>query len=146
MNREPRRWRRRFANYGRALTLLREAVDAMIKAEEGGSGLSQLEKEGTIQRFEYTFELAWNVLKDYLESQGVVFPEVTPRTVLRKAFEANVIADGDVWMSALDARNKMSHTYAFEEFEKVVQDIRKSYLPVMDGLHAYLLDRTSDDD
>ena len=143
MNSEPPRWKYRFRNYSRALTLLREAIDAIREAEIDKTQMTQLEKEGTIQRFEYTVELAWNVLKDYLESQGVVFLEVTPRTVLRQAFEANVIANGDTWMDALDARNKMSHTYDFREFEKVIQQVRKSYLPVMDDLHSYLLDKTS---
>ena len=85
MNHSTPRWRYRFSNYKRAFTLLREAIETMSE-----SGLSQLEKEGTIQRFEYTMELAWNVMKDYLEHEGVVFEQTTPRNVIRKAFETNL--------------------------------------------------------
>ncbi len=141
MNSEPSRWEYRFRNYSRALNLLREAIDAMIEAEANEAEFTQLEKEGTIQRFEYTMELAWNVLKDYLQHQGVSFQEVTPRITLRKAFQANVIADGDTWMSALDARNKMSHTYDLEKFEEVIKDIRRRYLPALEDLHSYLLEK-----
>ena len=70
------RWQYRFDNYRRAFLLLREAVERMESAS-----LTQLEKEGLIQRFEYTWELAWKVLKDYLEQQGVVLETVTPLAV-----------------------------------------------------------------
>ena len=129
---EPPRWHYRFANYRRAFFLLREALDE--------KELTQLEKEGTIQRFEYTMELAWNVMKDYLEAQNVVLPQITPRAVIRAAFEANLIGDGEAWMDALDDRNKMSHTYNFERFEEVLENIRARYLTAMDELHMLLFD------
>ena len=80
------RWKYRFDNFSRALSLLNEAIDRLDEV-----GLSQLEKEGTIQRFEYTMELAWNVIKDYLQGEGVAFPQATPRAVLRRAFEMGVV-------------------------------------------------------
>lgn len=129
---EPPRWHYRFANYRRAFLLLREALDK----EE----LTQLEREGAIQRFEYTMELAWNVMRDYLEAQNVVLPQITPRAVIRAAFEAQLIRDGEVWMDALDDRNKMSHTYSFERFEEVLERVRRRYLQAMDDLHALLFD------
>lgn len=128
------RWRYRFTNYQRAFLLLREAVEASEDSE-----LSQLEKEGLIQRFEYSMELAWKTMKDYLESENVLISQVTPRNVIRKAFEAGIISDGQVWMDALDARNKMSHTYDFAQFEAVIADIKKSYLEAMEGLYDFLL-------
>lgn len=128
------RWHYRFKNYQRAFTLLREAVEA---SEE--KGLSQLEKEGLIQRFEYTMELAWKTMKDYLESENVVIDQVTPRNVIRLAFEANIIKDGQTWMDALDSRNKMSHTYDFAQFEAVIADIKKSYLAAMDDAYEFFL-------
>lgn len=103
--------------------------------------LSQLEKEGVIQRFEYTMELAWKTLKDYLESENVVLDQITPRTVIRRAFEAGVLQQGDVWQEALDARNRMSHTYNFEVFEQVIASIRSRYLAAFDELHEFLLVR-----
>ena len=125
------RWKYRFDNYKRAFTLLREAVEQET--------LSQLEQEGVIQRFEYTMELAWKTMKDYLESQNVVFDQITPRAVIRKAFEAGIIQEGEVWQNALDARNKMSHTYNFETFRGVIEDIRQHYLAVLDAFYFFLL-------
>ena len=126
------RWRYRFDNYRRAFTLLREAI-------EQERPLTQLEKEGLIQRFEYTMELAWKTMKDYLESENVVFGEFTPRIVIRQAFEAGIIRQGEAWLNALDARNRMSHTYNFETFERVINDIRHSYLEAFDELYEFLL-------
>ena len=129
---EPPRWHYRFASYRRAFLLLREALD-----EEQ---LTQLEREGTIQRFEYTMELAWKVMKDYLEAQNVVLSQVTPRAVIRAAFQAQLVDDGEAWMDALDDRNKMSHTYNFEHFEVVLDNVRARYLAAMDDLHMRLFD------
>ena len=129
---EPPRWHYRFANYRRAFLLLREALDEQE--------LTQLEREGTIQRFEYTMELAWKVMKDYLEAQNVVLPQVVPRAVIRAAFEAQLVDDAEAWMDALDDRNRMSHTYNFERFEEVLDNIRARYLTAMDDLHMRLFD------
>jgi nucleotidyltransferase substrate binding protein (TIGR01987 family) len=125
------RWQYRFDNYKRAFILLREAIEQ--------DTLSQLEQEGVIQRFEYTMELAWKTMRDYLESQNVVFDQITPRAVIRRAFEAGIIQDGETWQKALDARNKMSHTYNFETFGKVIADIRQHYLAVLDAFYFFLL-------
>ncbi len=128
------RWLYRFNNYKRAFTLLREAVTSE-------KALTQLEKEGCIQRFEYAFELAWKVMKDYPESEGLIISPLTPANVVRAAFEARLIADGQVWMDALDARNKMSHTYDFAKFEKVIADIRSSYLASMEEVYLFFLEK-----
>jgi nucleotidyltransferase substrate binding protein (TIGR01987 family) len=128
------RWCYRFDNYRRAFSLLREAI-------EQENPLTQLEKEGVIQRFEYTMELAWKTLKDYLESENVVFEQITPRAVIRRALEAGVIHQGEAWQNALDARNRMSHTYNFEDFERVIAEIRASYLAAFDELYEFLLAR-----
>ncbi len=73
-------------------------------------------------------ELSWKVMKDYLESENVVFEQVTPRSVIRKAFEAKLVKNGDLWMEMLDARNLMSHEYELEEFEKLIEDLQFNYL------------------
>ncbi|MBN2804334.1 MAG: nucleotidyltransferase substrate binding protein [Deltaproteobacteria bacterium] len=127
------RWIYRFNNFQRAYTLLREAME-----EKADHKLNSLEKEGVIQRFEYSIELAWKTLKDYLEYQNVVFSQVTPRVVIKEAFAANII-DGQVWMNALDARNKMSHTYDESKFEEVIEDIQNSYFPAMEELYFKFL-------
>lgn len=128
------RWESRFDNFQRAFFLLREAIE--LSQERG---LTQLEREGTIQRFEYCWELAWKTLKDFLEYQGVVLESVTPRAVIKAGYAAGVIMDGEIWMAALDARNKMSHTYNFKVFEEVVKGIENRYLALMDSLHEKLL-------
>lgn len=130
------RWIYRLDNYRRAFTLLREAIEILQERD-----LTQLEKEGIIQRFEYTWELAWKLLKDYLEFQGVVLDTVTPASVIKAAFGAKIIDHGDVWMRALDARNKMSHTYNFKTFENTIADIRAEYLAVLDALHLAMLEK-----
>ena len=131
MNQEVR-WRYRFRNFSRAYTLLQEATERDV------SELNELEREGVIQRFEYTFELAWNTLKDRLEYGGVVLTEVTPRNVIRQAFTAKLIPDAETWTDMLIDRNLMSHTYDFARFEAVIQNIRSRYLSVLDDLYVRL--------
>ena len=83
------RWIQRFQNFDRAFLLLRSALE-----ERGLEQMSELEKEGLIQRFEYSYELAWKTMKDYLEEQGTIINPVTPRNVIKEAFSAQIIADG----------------------------------------------------
>ncbi len=95
------RWKQRFQNFEKALSHLEEAVNRQ--------NLSDLEKAGTIQIYEFTFELAWKTVKDYLEEQNV---EVKfPRDVIKEGFAYELLKNGDVWMDMLDKRNLMSHTY-----------------------------------
>lgn len=133
---EKPRWQYRFDNYARAFGLLREAIETLSERD-----LSQLEKEGVIQRFEYTWELAWKTLKDLLEDEGISLASVTPKAVIKEAFAAKLIRQGDVWMDALDARNKMSHVYNLRIFEAVIADIRARFLSLFDELHFDLLAR-----
>jgi nucleotidyltransferase substrate binding protein (TIGR01987 family) len=126
------RWKQRFQNFDRAFRLLQEALNRKPEA------LSLLEKEGVVQRFEYTFELAWKTLKDYLEEDGLVISPVTPRQVLKEAFSAKILSDGQVWINMLDNRNLLSHTYDFSVFEQAVQAIAAHYLPAMATLHEFL--------
>ena len=125
-------WKQRFQNFDRAFVLLRQAL------ENGPGALNQLEKEGVVQRFEYSFELAWKTVKDYLEENGILFVTVTPRQVLKDGFAAKVIADGQVWIDMLDHRNLLSHTYSLASFEKAVDAIAARYLPAMAALHEFL--------
>nr|WP_256437988.1 nucleotidyltransferase substrate binding protein [Rhodomicrobium sp. Az07] len=134
------RWVYRFDNYSRAFSLLREAIESSETRE-----LSQLEKEGVIQRFEYTWELAWKLLRDYLGHSGVVLDTITPSAVIRAALSARIIEDGDVWMSALDTRNKMSHTYNFRVFEQTIAAIETHFLGIFDALYMDMFARVTDD-
>jgi nucleotidyltransferase substrate binding protein (TIGR01987 family) len=126
------RWKQRFENFDKTFTLPADAL------KSGPAGLSLLEKEGVIQRFEYSFELAWKTLKDYLEAGGLVITPVTPRQVLKEAFAAKVIDDGQVWINMLDHRNLLSHTYDSSTFENAVDAIAERYLDAMANLHRRL--------
>jgi len=126
------RWKQRFQNFDRAFVLLREAM------ENGPSALNPLEKEGVIQRFEYCFELAWKTVKDYLEEGGFVLATVTPRQVLKDAFAAKILADGQTWIDMLDHRNLLSHTYNRASFEQAVEAIHVRYLAAFAQLHAFM--------
>ncbi|HEV7925429.1 MAG TPA: nucleotidyltransferase substrate binding protein [Verrucomicrobiae bacterium] len=132
------RWKQRFQNFGRGFVLLREAL------ERKPESLSMLEKEGVIQRFEYTFELAWKTIKDYLEEGGLVISPVTPRQVIKEAFAAKVISDGDVWIRMLDNRNLLSHTYDSSVFEQAVEAIAAQYLSAMAKLHEFFLKKSAE--
>jgi len=132
------RWKQRFQNFDRAFVLLRDAM------EKGPEFLNQLEREGVIQRFEYCFELAWKCIKDYLEASGFVFATATPRQVLKDAFAAKVLADGQVWIDMLDHRNLLSHTYSMVNFEKAVDAIHARYLAAFDQLHDFLQNQVNE--
>src|SRR5271156_3893945 len=111
------RWKQRFQNFDRAYKLLAEAL------RDGPHKLSLLEKEGVVQRFEFTFELAWKTVKDFLENGGLVISPVVPRQVIKEAFAAKLLPDGQVWIDMLDHRNRLSHTYSEAVFEKAVEAI-----------------------
>ena len=129
------RWMQRFDNFDRAFVLLREVYDRGVDA------LSQLEKEGAIQRFEVAFELAWRTLKDYLEENGVVVNPVTPRNVIKEAFAANLLDDAQVWIDMMLHRNLLSHTYDIKVFETVLHVVTERYFPAFDRLHEFFLTR-----
>lgn len=119
------RWKQRFKNFELALTQLENAV---LLAQT--RALSDLEKQGLIQAFEFTHELAWNVLKDYLEYQGTT--QLTgSRDAVREAFSRGLVTDGNAWMEMIQSRNKTSHTYnkavADEIVSKVVQLYAKTF-------------------
>jgi nucleotidyltransferase substrate binding protein (TIGR01987 family) len=117
------RWIQRFDNFERALATLGRAVDLSAQRE-----LSELEKQGLIQGFEFTHELAWNVLKDYLEEQGFV-GIIGSKNATREAFKNNLLVDGQAWMDMIKARNQTSHTYKTEIAEEIAKDILTRFFP-----------------
>jgi nucleotidyltransferase substrate binding protein (TIGR01987 family) len=122
------RWQQRFHNYLKAFQTLIEAVELAQTRE-----LSKLEQQGLIQGFEFTHELAWNVLKDYLEHKGFV-DLIGSRDATRLAFKNGLIEDGDIWMAMIKARNQTSHTYNPELAEEVAEDILHSFYPEFEKL------------
>lgn len=117
------RWKQRFDNFQRALQTLTDAVDLSKQRS-----LTRLEQQGLIQGFEFTHELAWNVLKDYLEEQGYV-DLIGSKNATRTAFKNALITDGEAWMAMIRARNLSSHTYNIEVAEEISQDILTRFYP-----------------
>lgn len=117
------RWKQRFDNYRRALQTLRRGVELAATRE-----LSELETQGLIKGFEFTHELAWNVLKDYLEDAGVS-GIIGSKGATREAFRNGLIENGDVWMTMILDRNRSSHTYNLEIAEEIAARILTEYFP-----------------
>jgi len=111
------RWKQRFENYLKAFQTLVEAAELAQERK-----LSKLEQQGLIQSFEFTHELAWNVLKDYLEYQGIS-GIVGSKGATREAFKNELIVDGEAWMDMIKARNQTTHTYNPAIAEDVAGDI-----------------------
>ena len=100
--------------------------------------LNELEKDGIIQRFEFTFELAWKTLQDYFAQESGYVDVKGPRTVLKQAIQDNLLEDGHVWLQMLDNRNLLTHVYDEEESRQILADVASSYLPLLTNL-AFLL-------
>ena len=115
------RWEQRFSNYKKALAQLEKAVE-LRKTRE----LSELEKQGLIQSFEYTHELAWKTLKDFLKSKGQS-DIYGSKDATRKAFNLELIQDGDGWMDMIKERNKNSHTYDETVANEISENIKNCY-------------------
>ncbi|MCR6109470.1 nucleotidyltransferase substrate binding protein [Bacillus sp. A301a_S52] len=122
------RWRQRFENFEKSYLLLKKYSQKEVNNE--------LERAGVIQFFEMTFELAWKVLKDYLESQGFIVK--SPRETIKRAFQIELIDDGHIWLDALAKRNLTTHTYDDALAEKLLQDITHLYLPELTILYEKL--------
>lgn len=124
------RWHQRLANFEKAFERLRSAV-ALSRQRE----LSDLEKQGLIQAFEFTHELAWKVMKDYFSWQGTV--DITgSRDATREAFAQGVVTDGEGWMEMIVSRNQTSHTYNEAVANEIAARVSARYLPLFE---AFLL-------
>ncbi len=128
MNQKSIRWKQRFENYTKAIKNLQVAKE--IKKP------SKIEQAGLIQFFEVSFELAWKVLKDYLESDGFIVK--SPREAIKLAYQNDIITHGEIWLDALQKRNLASHTYdetILDEFWVLICD---EYFPQMYALYEKL--------
>jgi nucleotidyltransferase substrate binding protein (TIGR01987 family) len=130
------RWEQRFSNYSKAMDKLQESVEYIQsshlneKADESEklAVLDEMVKEGLIQRFEYTHELAWKVMKDFAEYQGVTNISGS-RDAIREALQMNLIHSGEVWMDMMLSRNKSSHTYNEATANEIYSKILSEYFP-----------------
>lgn len=119
------RWQQRYAHFQKAFRFLEQTV-AIAQP-------SDAERAGLIQFFEMTFELAWKMLKDYLEAEG--FSVISPRATIKQAFQAGLLDDGHVWLEALTDRNLTVHTYEESLALAVEQSIKTRYYPALLALH-----------
>jgi nucleotidyltransferase substrate binding protein (TIGR01987 family) len=119
------RWQQRFVNLDRAFKQLKDAINRF-------DDLDDLSKEGLVQRFEYTFELSKNTIKDYLESKGEI--EKYPRDIIKKAFQLQIIENGEIWIEMLEKRNIMSHTYDQATFVEIATSIKDRYFVEIENL------------
>jgi nucleotidyltransferase substrate binding protein (TIGR01987 family) len=127
------RWKQRFSNYKKALAQLTKFIDE--------DELNELEKQGLIKAFEYTHELAWNLLKDYLQDQGI--QNITgSKDSVREAFKVGLIEDGESWMDMIKDRNQTVHTYNEATAGAITTNIQTRFFALfvklcekMQGLH-----------
>lgn len=131
------RWMQRFDNYRKALRLLGQAVEIVSQRVNEDEAVEDLLKEGLIQRFEYTHELAWKVMKDYAEYQG--YTDIRgSRDAFRKAFEMGIITDKR-WMESIADRNLTSHNYDDETAEVIYEAVVNVYYPLFVQLENTML-------
>ena len=122
------RWQQRFSNYRKALIKLNQAVELLSTQIEREEMVDELLQEGLIQRFEYTHELAWKVMKDYAEYQG--YTDVRgSRDAIRKALEMGLIDDKH-WMDTIEDRNLTVHNYDNEIATEIYDNIMNVYAPL----------------
>lgn len=119
------RWKQRFENFERALNVLNRTL--LINSP------SEAEKGGIIQFFEISFELAWKVLKDYIENNGEIVK--SPRETLRKAYDTELIENGKAWLDGLDDRNLSTHAYDEVQINQIITRIRNIYHPELNALY-----------
>ncbi len=124
------RWHQRLSNFTSALSQL--ALAAHLAQQRD---LSNLEKQGLIQEFEFTHELAWNVIKNYFEFQGA--SQITgSRDATREAFRVGLITNGDAWMEMIQSRHQSTHTYNQALADAIVGKILRSYFPLFEEFRA----------
>lgn len=125
------RWEQRFSNFNKAMSKLSQAV-----AQASTEKLSELEVEGLIQRFEYTYELAWKTLQDLIKQQGIV--DINgPGQVLNQAFQMGLISNAESWRRLKKSRELTSHTYNSETARAISDSIIKEYF----GLFKFLQEK-----
>ncbi|WP_297204812.1 nucleotidyltransferase substrate binding protein [uncultured Brachyspira sp.] len=134
------RWKQRFNNFSKAYNLLKSVFE-----EKKIEDLSLLEREGVVQRFEYTYELAWKTLKDYLEYNGNLNNiDISPRNIFKEAYSAKIIKNQESFIDMMLSRNLLSHTYDFIKFTEIIEKIENEYLKILNELHNFFLERIND--
>ena len=131
-NQKDIRWEQRFSNYQKALQQLEEVA--------GLEHPNKFEEQGLVKAFEFTYELAWNTLKDFLVHQG--FSDIVgSRDAIRTAFKQGLLAEGRIWMRMIESRNKTAHTYNEKTAQEIVADVREQFVPQFIELRKTLSQR-----
>jgi nucleotidyltransferase substrate binding protein (TIGR01987 family) len=131
------RWVQRLDSYAKALKRLQDASEQYKLHKNEESNLLDVIRDGYIQAFEFTQELSWNLLKDYLQNQG--FSDIHgSKDTYRLAFREGYIDEGEVWMDMIRSRNNSSHTYDEAEADNIIGKIENSYISEFQKLEAYL--------
>lgn len=108
-------------------------LDESLKEKE-----TELIIDAVLHRFEFTFELAWKTMKDYLEYVGVIDKTGSPREIIQSAFQYGMITEGDAWINMMLARNSLSHLYDEEKSRNIYKDIKETYLELLKKLNQKL--------
>ncbi len=121
------RWKQRFQNFEKAFLFFQSAVEK--------DSYSPIEIGGLVQSFEFTFELGWKTIKDFLYEQGI--ETHYPREALKEGFNTKIIIDGHAWMHMLEKRNELSHTYNEKVAHQAVEVIRHQYYPAIEQVYKF---------
>jgi nucleotidyltransferase substrate binding protein (TIGR01987 family) len=130
MNDADTRWQQRLSNYRRALSQLQKFIDH--------GHLNELEQQGLIKAFEFTHELAWNVMKDYLQYQGNNSIHGS-RDATREAFQLGLLQNGDIWMGMIKSRNQSAHTYNKETADEISKLVLNEYFSLFKAFEQKMM-------
>ena len=122
------RWKYRFDNFAKSFKVLKRSLEI--------ENPSEVERGGVIQFYEMSFELAWKMIKDYLQEEG--FEVKSPRAAIKQGIQMELLDDPYKWMDALEDRNLTAHTYDEETAIRVYDSIKKSYFPILNNLYDLL--------
>ncbi len=130
------RWQQRFQNFEKAFLKLKESLES--------EDLNELERNGVVQRFEFTIELGWKTLKDFIQEEGLSF-KLTPKGTLRQAQQSGFIDYAQILIDALELRNELAHDYDGDKFEKGEVAIRNEIFPALEKLRNFFVDQMKKD-
>ncbi len=122
------RWKYRFDNFSKSFKVLKRSLEI--------ENPSEVERGGVIQFYEMSFELAWKMIKDYLQEEG--FDVKSPRTAIKQGIQIELLGDPHKWMDALEDRNLTAHTYDEETAKRVYDSIKNNYYPILKQLYDQL--------
>ena len=126
------RWKQRFQNFEKAFLFFKSAVEK--------ESYSPIEVGGLVQAFEFTFELGWKTIKDYLYEQGI--DTKFPRDTIKEGFNTQIITDGHSWIEMLEKRNELSHTYNETVAEHAIQIIKYRYYKAIEQVYQYFKNKS----